>query len=138
MSARRRAFLIGAVLVAGAFWLRGPVFPSRTPRLPGGRPIRVEVLNGSTVPKAGLGLAESLRAKGFDVVTIDNAERSDYAETLVLDRVGEMKYASAVARELGTEPSYLQKNPDLLLEVTVILGTDRAEEFVPKPGEDPR
>ncbi|GJM44777.1 MAG: hypothetical protein DHS20C21_16190 [Gemmatimonadota bacterium] len=135
---KRRAFLAGAVLVALGFFLRGPVLPRRAPKLPGGRPIRVEVLNGSTVAKAGLGLAEALRAKGFDVVTIDNADRSDYRETLVLDRVGEMSYAAAVARELGTEPSFLQKNPDLLLEVTVILGEDQAHAYVPVPGGAPR
>ena len=135
---KRSAFVIGAVLVAVGFIIRGPVVTSRAPKLPGGRPIRVEVLNGSNVTKAGLGLAESLRARGFDVVTIDNADRDDYEETLVLDRVGEMEYAAAVAKELGTEPSFLQKNPDLLLEVTVILGKDRAGDYVPVPGEEPR
>ncbi len=107
--------------------LKGPApFLERPQRLPDGGKIRVEVLNGSGVSKAGLGLAEMLRKKGFDVVEIDNApERHD--STVVIDRVGEDRWAQAVAKRLGVERTVRQRNPDLLVEVTVILGLDRAE-----------
>lgn len=131
---RWKPFTAGAVLVAAAFVLRGPIQRPNAPELAGGRPIRVEVLNGSGVVKAGLGLAEALRDQGFDVVSIGNADRSDYEETLVLDRVGRLDYAAAVAEELDVEPAFLQKNRDLLLEVTVILGRDRAGRYLPDSG----
>jgi LytR cell envelope-related transcriptional attenuator len=135
---RWRSFLTGAALVAAAFAVRGGVRRPEVPELAGGRPIRVEVLNGSAIPKAGLGLAEVLRRRGFDVVSIGNADRSDYDRTLVLDRVGRLDYARAVAEELGVDPAFRQKNEDLLLEVTVILGKDRADRYSPRPGgEDP-
>lgn len=121
-AAKWRGFFVGAVIVVVGFWLRGPV--ESQPALPGGKPFRVEVLNGSGVHKAGLGLAEALREKGFDVVEIRNADRSDYERTLVLDRVGQIEYAESVAAELGVQPAYLQRNDDLILEVTVILGRD--------------
>ena len=76
------------------------------------------------------GMLEKLD-QGFDVVEISNADRSDYDETLVLDRVGNLDYAAAVADELGTEPAFRQMNRDLLLEVTVILGRDRASRYAP-------
>lgn len=126
---RWKPFLGGAVFVTAAFLLRGPSPCTPPPELPGGKPARVEVLNGSGVAKAGLGLADDLRRKGFDVVYIGNADRSDYAETLVLDRVGDLRYAQAVASELGVEPAFKQKNEELLLEVTVILGRDRAADY---------
>jgi len=126
---RWKPFLAGAVFVTAGFLVRGPVQRARLPELPGGKPIRIEVLNGSGVAKAGLGLAEELRDAGFDVVSIGNADRSDYEETLVLDRVGELEYAEAVAAKLGVEPAFRQKNEDLLLEVTVILGRDRAARY---------
>jgi LytR cell envelope-related transcriptional attenuator len=122
-----KPILVAAVLVAAALLVRFPL--QRQPELPDGKPIRVEVLNGSGVAKAGLGLAEELRKKGFDVVSIGNADRADYAETLVLDRVGELRFAEAVASELGVEPAFRQKNTELLLEVTVILGRDRASRY---------
>lgn len=126
---RWKPFLGGAVFVTAAFLLRGPSPCTPAPELADGKPARVEVLNGSGVAKAGVGLADDLRKKGFDVVYIGNADRSDYAETLVLDRVGDLRYAQAVASELGVEPAFKQKNEELLLEVTVILGRDRAADY---------
>jgi hypothetical protein len=128
-----KGWAVGTTVVVVGFLLRGP-WDGGKPRLPGGRPIRVEVLNGSGVAKAGWGLAEELRELGFDVVSIGNADRSDYEETLVLDRVGNPDYALAVAEELETEPAFRQRNDDLLLEVTVILGRDRAERYCRGPG----
>ncbi|NNE43670.1 MAG: LytR C-terminal domain-containing protein [Gemmatimonadetes bacterium] len=125
-----KAFLIGALLVGAAMWWRGPDrFRPGPPDGPAGNPIRVEVLNGSGVYRAGQGLAERLREYGFDVVDIRNADRRDYEETLVLDRVGMPQYADVVAGKLGLESAQEQRNGDLLLEVTVILGRDLAEEF---------
>ena len=127
-----RGFVVGAAVVIGGLLLRGPIRGSER-EMPNGRPFRVEVLNGSGVRKAGLGLAEHLREKGFDVVDIRNADRADYGDTMVLDRVGHPEYADAVARELGVSSSFRQRNGDLLLEVTVILGRDLASHY----GEGP-
>ncbi len=116
--------LLAAVMVA-SLGLRAREAPARED----GKPIRVEVLNGSGVYRAGLGLAGELREHGFDVVDVRNADRGDYAETIVLDRVGVETYALKVASALGI-PGYLeQRNSELLLEVTVILGRDRGQEY---------
>ncbi len=123
---KARAFVVGACVVCAGSLLRGALDGPRAPRMDGGRPVRVEVLNGTRVPRAGLALAEKLRDAGFDVVDIRNADRSDYARTLVLDRVGEKRWADAVARRLGAGDPVQQRNGDLLLEVTVILGEDLA------------
>jgi hypothetical protein len=45
----------------------------------------------------------------------------------VLDRVGESRWADAVAKSLGVDETVRQRDDDLLLEVTVILGRDLAE-----------
>ena len=76
---------------------------------------------------------DALRVRGFDVVDIRNADRSDYPHTIVLDRVGNAGYAERVARALGEVEVVAQRNPDLLLEVTVILGEDLAGDY----GEEP-
>lgn len=124
-----RAFLVGGAVVAAVMLLWGPIGLGGAPRREGGRPIRVEVLNGSGVNRAGQGLAEHLRAEGFDVVDIRNADRSDYDETIVLDRTGVPRFARSVAREIDAGDPVVDRSDDLLLEVTVILGRDRALEY---------
>jgi hypothetical protein len=123
---RARTLLALVLLAVAGVLLREPLAGTRAPKLPDGKPIRVEVLNGSGVPRAGVVVAEQLRDRGFDVVDIRNADRSDYERTIVLDRVGEPGWARAVAERLGTGEPVRQRNDDLLLEVTVILGRDLA------------
>ena len=117
-------FAVGTAVVVVGFLLRGPVFPGRSED-----PVRVEVLNGSGVHRAGQGLADELRERGYDVVDIRNADRHDYEETLVLDRVGDPEVARGLAEVLGVIDVMPQRNEGLLLEVTVILGRDLADRY---------
>lgn len=126
---KSRALLAGAVIIAAGAFLRGAFVGPRAPRLENGKAIRVEVLNGSGTSGAAMGLAEALRDSGFDVVDIRNADRSDYGRTLVLDRVGEERWARAVAGRLGVEEIARERNDDLLLEVTVIVGRDLSDRY---------
>jgi hypothetical protein len=127
MKARRTFWILGILLAA--LWVahsRGLMAGSPEMKRREGGPVRVEVLNGSGIGRAGIDAAETLRAQGFDVVDIRNADRSDYKESIVLDRVGIPEYAQTVSRALGASEPCLQRNDDLLLEVTVILGRDLA------------
>ncbi len=88
--------------------------------------IRVEVLNGSGTPKMASKAADYLRARGFDVVNTGNAPNSGYKTSVVQDRLGIIQNAQQVAAALGIPESGIiqQKNQQLLLEVTVIIGQD--------------
>lgn len=86
--------------------------------------VRVEVLNGCGVPGLAKEVTDYLRIKGYDVVNVGNAESFEFPETIVVDRVGDMTYAWQVARVLGVRNVIQQKDLDLLLEVTLILGKD--------------
>ncbi|KAB2880153.1 hypothetical protein F9K33_06645 [bacterium] len=88
--------------------------------------VRVEVLNGAGVPKLASRAADYLRAKGFDVVKTDNAPHGNFKKSVVQDRIGDIDKARAIASSLGIgEAGVLQqKNPQLYLDVTVILGQD--------------
>jgi len=57
--------------------------PSGPPLVTPPENIRVEVLNGSGVTGAAKNLADKLRAAGFVVVKVADADRSDYPTTLV-------------------------------------------------------
>jgi len=92
--------------------------------------IRVEVLNGCGAAGLAKEVTDYLRLKGFDVVNVGNAENFDFPETLVVDRVGDMPGAWQVARAVGIDNVIQQKDEELLLDVTLILGRDH-EQLLP-------
>ena len=85
---------------------------------------QVEVLNGCGVSGVAALTHEYLRRFGFDVVNVENAAGFDYSETIVIDRGGDEQVARRLARILDTENVIRQVRPDLMLQVTVILGAD--------------
>jgi len=86
--------------------------------------VRVEVLNGCGIAGLAKKITDFLRIKGFDVVNVGNAESFEFPETIVVDRVGDMASAWSVARAIGVNNVIQQRDTDLLLEVTIILGKD--------------
>jgi hypothetical protein len=116
--------LILVVFVYSSVYLRW-LSPVQERTLPVERKIvRVEVLNGCGAPGLAKEVTDYLRIKGYDVVNVGNAESFEFPETIVVDRVGDMTYAWQVARTLGVNNVIQQKDLDLLLEVTLILGKD--------------
>jgi hypothetical protein len=104
------------------------------PRLPlppplkgaGDHMVRVQVLNGSGESGIGARVASSLREGGFQVVEIENADRSDYFATIVVARRADVAGAEAVAGYLGGLPVIRQAWDSELAEVTVVVGSDRS------------
>lgn len=86
--------------------------------------VRVEVLNGAGVGGLARTATHSLRDGGFDVVFFGNASRFDHDRSFVLDRTGDPATARAVAVTLGIDSVATEPDPDLLLDVTVVLGAD--------------
>ncbi|MGQ9630603.1 MAG: LCP family protein [bacterium] len=89
--------------------------------------IRVEVLNGCGVNGAAAALARRLSAfKNLDVVRVGNADRFDYSETIVQDKVGRVQIADEVARTLGIGEDNVFSDVDVnyLVDVVVIVGGD--------------
>lgn len=126
--------LLAFVLSLGRRILVEPVTPARvdtvqtvvTPAPPSGPRIRVEVLNASG--KSGLArlATERLRADGFDVVFFGTARRDAVrgGRSVVLDRVGNLSNAQAIARALGIQQVESKPDPELVLDVTVLIGGD--------------
>jgi hypothetical protein len=91
----------------------------------GERP-RVEVLNGNGRIGATRVVAEAVVRRGFRVVRTDNADRFDYATTLVVAQGEEAQQAAReVAGILGVAAVYLEEAaPSLVVEVSIIVGQD--------------
>lgn len=61
----------------------------------------IEVLNGAGVPGLAAQMAALLKEQGFEVVAIDNADRSDYAETLIVDYANNTQTVAVLAQLLN-------------------------------------
>jgi len=88
------------------------------------RRVRVEILNAGGVRGVAAVARDRLRDAGFDVVYYGNAPRFSDDPSVVLARLGGMEEAQAVAELLGITEVREALDPTLLLEVTVLLGSD--------------
>jgi hypothetical protein len=139
--------LIGVGVLAGSAlsrWWQGPVATAtaspgsaggpavRSVTVPSGR-VRVEVLNAGGRPNLARSATDELRAVGFDVVYFGNADRFDQAMSVVLDRVGSVDRARAVADALGIRTVRSEPDTNLFVDVSVVLGSEWEPRSTPTP-----
>jgi hypothetical protein len=87
--------------------------------------VRVEVLNLGGVSGMGRDATEAIREAGFDVVELGNVVPFDAAgASQVIDRVGRTDIAQAVAMAVGIDNVQSDPDPNLYVEVSVLLGRD--------------
>jgi len=84
--------------------------------------ITVEVLNGSGVRGVATRVAERLRREGFQVQKVDNADRQDYEESLVISRIGNVDAAKEVAILVPGAQLLKRDEAEAAVMVTVIVG----------------
>jgi LytR cell envelope-related transcriptional attenuator len=121
-------------LVWGALeYFRGPSAPPSAPAAapaqpraaaPAGR-VRVQVLNATPTHGLARQATDVLRDRGYDVLEMGNAPRgTNPALSVVYDRVGNLEAARGVGQALGIARVETRRDASLLLEVTVVLGSD--------------
>jgi LCP family protein required for cell wall assembly len=93
---------------------------------------RIELQNGSLETDLAADLADVLREEGLNVVRYDNADRFDYAETLIIDRDGKDYSVAALAEYFQVPPERILHSADAPsvsrdVDVVVILGRDAAQ-----------
>lgn len=87
--------------------------------------VRVEVLNGGGVAGMAVDATDRLRDRGFDVVDIGNQRPFDSERpSVVIDRVGRTDMARAVAEALGIDNVQSDPDPNLYVDVSVVLGAE--------------
>lgn len=118
--------VVVAALLLSAGWSRLRPRDEQRTHGPQDRVIRVQVLNGSGEAGVGAKLASMLRAGGFHVAEVRNADRSDYFASMVVARREDVSSAEAVAGYLGGTPVIRQAWSSDLAEVTVVIGSDRS------------
>jgi hypothetical protein len=132
VSARSVGVLVAIVVLAGGAVFLGRRFPGSPEE--GGEPryvprerVRVEVLNAAGVAGVAREARNVLQEAGFDVVQFGNADSFDRDSTVVIDRVDREEMAEGVANALGIRNVLSEPDPNLFVDVTVLLGRDWAE-----------
>ena len=121
--------LLVVAYLAYSFVLRLTVAPSLDPVRDGdpqGKPIQVEVINGSGAAKVASRFTQYLRGRGYDVVDVRNYHRSDVRESIVIARTTSPRNAEKVAVALGVaEARIIQVScADYYVDVSVVVGRD--------------
>lgn len=86
----------------------------------------VEVQNGTATGGLAASAADFLRGQGVNVTTVGNADRFDYASTVIVDYTGKPYTAKWLADTFHVSPSSILagNNPNSDVDVRVILGAD--------------
>ena len=87
----------------------------------------IEVLNGTTTEGLAALMAEHLQQQDLQVAHTDNADRSDYADTLIIVHTGKTYTAEHLARLLSlplTAVVHGADDPTAKYDISVILGAD--------------
>lgn len=98
-----------------------------------GERVRVEVRNGGGRPGMARAATSVLRDAGFDVVEVDNWHNFQVDSSFVLDRVGKVDAARKAADALGIGQVRAEPDPNLYVDLTVVVGRDWSPEVVPAP-----
>jgi hypothetical protein len=109
---------------------RGQVAESAVPEP--SEPITVQVLNGCGTAGLALEVTRFLRENNCDVVEMGNADHFKYKTTRIVARTEDLGKAEHVRAALGVGEVVSDPDPALLLEVTLIIGSDCVP-FPPQP-----
>ncbi len=98
----------------------------------------IEVLNGTRSQGLAKNTSELYQSFGYDVIRVANAPNSEYAETVVIDRIGNTEVASIIAQVIRCEniqsTTVVTDSGDYgteaMVDFTVILGNDFNGRFV--------
>ena len=88
--------------------------------------IRIEILNGTETRGLARRTRDIFLDYGFDVISFDNADRSDYDYTLVIDRRGNESLAQRASEIIRADRILSEplQGPEAGIDVTIILGED--------------
>ncbi len=88
--------------------------------------VSLQILNGTDVSGLARRAANVFQSFGYDVALVGNADRTDYARTVIIDRKGMQEVARKVADLIHCDRviTQMDSSVDLSVDVTVILGKD--------------
>lgn len=90
--------------------------------------VTVEILNGCGISGLAATFKDIVHSKTFDVQHTENAAHFRFDQTEIIARSDNTEAAFTLAKELGLESGRvsIQKDPTVMVDVTVIVGHDYA------------
>jgi len=87
---------------------------------------KIEVQNGTLSPGLAQRVAEYLKGLGYSVISFSNADRSDYASTVLIDYTGKPNTVNALAKRFKVAPENIRRLMNKVGEadIRLILGRD--------------
>ena len=92
-----------------------------------GGPLRVEVLNGTSQAGVAAATAELLKAQGWDVVSVGDADRKDYVQTIVINYAAPAASVQKISTDLSLEPNLATLNglnARSSVDLRIVVGAD--------------
>ena len=92
-----------------------------------GGPLRVEVLNGTAQAGVAAATAELLKAQGWDVVSVGDADRKDYVQTIVINYAAPAASVQKISTDLSLEPNLATLNglnARASVDLRIVVGAD--------------
>jgi polyisoprenyl-teichoic acid--peptidoglycan teichoic acid transferase len=92
-----------------------------------GGPLRVEVLNGTAQAGVAAATAELLKAQGWDVVSVGDADRKDYVQTIVINYAAPVASVQKISTDLSLEPNLATLNglnTQSSVDLRIVVGSD--------------
>lgn len=92
--------------------------------------VRVEVLNGTGQPRVAALTRQLLQSQGFHVVSIDDADRDDYDNTLIVNYGAESELVDQISGTLGLadlanlDLNRVQSRGALPIDIRIVVGRD--------------
>ena len=89
--------------------------------------VRIEVLNGTSQPGVAAQAAEMLQSAGWQVVSIGDADRNDYIQTIVINYGAPDGAVAKVSADLSLEPSLAMLNglnTTSAVDMRIVVGSD--------------
>ncbi|MCX7026876.1 MAG: LCP family protein [Spirochaetes bacterium] len=92
----------------------------------GGRIYTVEVLNGTTEKGLASRTADIFESFGYEVVSVGNTAKLDYAKTVIIDRYGDKEALASVANVIHCDKfaDAAEYKGSIKADYSIILGTD--------------
>jgi anionic cell wall polymer biosynthesis LytR-Cps2A-Psr (LCP) family protein len=86
----------------------------------------IEILNGTPTKGVAKKAAEIFQSFGYDVLSVDNADREDYDQTQVIDRFSNSEAAKSIADVIRCKQTRSQQSAQdsAVADFTIILGKD--------------
>ena len=86
----------------------------------------ITVLNGTRQEGIATSTGDRLTAQGLNVISVGNADRFDYANTIIYNYTGKTSTARYIAALLGIPETAITaaQSPSGLYDVEVVLGAD--------------